>query len=75
MYKENKVVEFRKYIEKDFQINNITDLVRLKKIMANFQDPDDLTCEEMINWANENSLVCKDDKLKEFISKNYYLKI
>ena len=72
LYKRNKVVEFRRHIEKDFPINCITDLISLKSIMDSFENPENRSCEEIINWADENKLVCKDDRFKEFVEKNEY---
>jgi len=73
LYEENRVVEFRRCIEKDFPINCVADLINLKEIMDNFENPENRSCEEIINWADKNKLVCKDDKFIEFTEEKEYI--
>ena len=57
----------------EFKIKSVDDKKRLKEIITHLQDMSNRTIEEVIEYAHENGICKKDDKLSEFIETKRYV--
>ena len=56
-----------------FRINSIADKKALRDIISHVDDLEQLTINEVIDYANTTGLCIKDDRLSLFLDKNEYL--
>lgn len=71
LYTEGKYNEFLRKTE--FKIKSIADKKHLKEIVIQLQAMSNNTIEEVIDFAHDNGVCRKDDKLQEFIEKKKYI--
>jgi len=71
LYTEKKYNEFLRKTE--FRIRSVADKRRLKEIIIQLQLMSDNTIEEIIEYAHDNGICRKDDKLSDFIEKKKYV--
>jgi len=57
----------------DFKIKSVEDKIKLKKLIDNLKDIGRKSISEVIDFADENELIIKDDLIKQFIAENNYL--
>jgi len=70
-YESGKYNEFIR--STGFKVNSVNDKVELKKAIEILNSMKANSIEEVINFADENRIWIKDDKLSEFISNNEYV--
>lgn len=71
LYQEKKYNEFLRKTE--YTITRVSDKQAIKSYIETLNTMTDNTIEEVINYADENGICKKDDKLNTFIEKNQYL--
>lgn len=71
LYTENRYNEFLRRTE--FKINSIADKGRLKEIIEHLGSMSSSTIEDVIEYANQQGICKKDDKLQDFIQKKKYI--
>jgi DNA helicase-2/ATP-dependent DNA helicase PcrA len=71
LYNEKKYNEFLRKTE--FKIKSITDKQNLRDVVIKLQGMSDSTIEEVIEYAHNNGICCKDDKLQSFVEKKKYI--
>ena len=71
LYNEKKYNEFLRKTE--FKIKSITDKQNLRDVVITLQGMSDSTIEEVIEYAHNNGICCKDDKLQSFVEKKKYI--
>jgi DNA helicase-2/ATP-dependent DNA helicase PcrA len=57
----------------DFKIKSVEDKIKLKKLIDNLKDVGHKSISEVIDFADKNELIIKDDLIKQFIAENNYL--
>jgi DNA helicase-2/ATP-dependent DNA helicase PcrA len=70
-YQEKKYNEFLRKTE--YKITRVSDKQAIKSYIETLNTMADSTIEEVINYADENGICKKDDKLNSFTEKNQYL--
>ncbi len=71
LYNEKKYNEFLRKTE--FQIKSIADKIKLKDVVITLQGMSDNTIGEVIEYAHNNGICRKDDKLQSFVEKKNYI--
>lgn len=71
LYQEKKYNEFLRKTE--YKITRVSDKQAIKSYIETLNTMADSTIEKVINYADENGICKKDDKLNSFIEKNQYL--
>ena len=71
LYTQNKYNEFLRKTE--FRIQSIADKRRLKEIISQLKAMSENTIEDVIEYAHDNGICRKDDKLLGFIEKKRYV--
>lgn len=71
LYQEKKYNEFLRKTE--YKITRVSDKQAIKGYIETLNNMAESTVEEVINYADENGICKKDDKLNSFIAKNQYL--
>lgn len=71
LYNEKQFNEFLRNTE--FQIQNIEDKKRLKKIIEHLEGMGSSTIEEVLVYADKKGICKRDDKFNEFINEKYYV--
>lgn len=71
LYEKNKVNEFVKKTE--YEINSISDKVKLRDAIEKLQNMKKDTIENVIDFAHNEKLIIKDKKLIDFINEQFYI--
>lgn len=71
LYNEKKYNDFLRKTE--FQIKSIADKKNLRDVVMTLQSMSNSTIEEVIEYAQNNGICRKDDKLQSFIEKKQYI--
>lgn len=71
LYEQNDVNNFIR--KSNYKIKSVEDKINLKELIDSLKDIGDKTISEVIEYANDNNLITKDDILEQFILENKYL--
>ena len=70
-YEQNDINNFIR--NSNYKISSVEDKIRLKDLIEAIDDFKNKSISEVIDFADENKLIIKDDLIKQFIEENNYL--
>jgi len=70
-YEQNDINNFIR--NSNYKINSVEDKIKLKDLIEAINDFKNKSISEVIDFADENKLIIKDDLIKQFITENTYL--
>lgn len=70
-YEQNDINNFIR--NSNYKINSVEDKIKLKDLIEAINDFKNKSISEVIDFADENELIIKDDLIKQFITENNYL--